>query len=53
VVSFPSFVVGWAPAMLVPDQLVMPCKVPVVAAFDIAVAYHIVGTLAAGLDTWR
>lgn len=38
--------------MVVPDQAV-PCKVPVVAAWDIVVAYHIVGTSAVGLDTWR
>lgn len=52
VVSFPSFVVGWAPVVVVPDQAV-PCKDPVVAAWDIVVAYHIVGTSAVGLDTWH
>lgn len=36
-----------------PGQVVGPCKVPVVAAWDIVVAYHIVGTSAVGLDTWH
>lgn len=48
VASFPSFVV-----VARPGQVVGPCKVPVVAAWYIVVAYHIVGTSAVGLDTWH